>query len=376
MAHVAGAFHVDLLAGGKSLRVDEDGIIDFVYFEHIYGSAQFILHCDKENWGDFDQLLTSPDNPVLVRWGYEEASSREDADWRKVYTAFMRSRYEPTNVEIFLEGMDWGQRLHQAYTSSKAYKNMKISDIVSEIADDAGLDADVAPTKGQYHIMRNNLPAAIFIKKELLPRAVSQSGEANFYFYIKEGSTLVFKPPVLENTAETYVLTLPPEQEQPKNVRMVEVEYRRVTLAPLGSLVTEVRGFDPIKVKPISFKADDNTVKFKKLSRQGPTLPIDPARVYLTTAPYYPKYSQEDVENEAKAIWGANARSLWRVTLDVPPKVAIKPFSVVKLEIDDQNGQPHFTAGKYLVRGVKQLITGNEYRTILYLERRTSERGG
>lgn len=376
MAHVAGAFHVDLLVGGKSLRVDEDGIIDFVYFEHIYGSAQFILHCDKENWGDFDQLMTDPDAPVLVRWGYEEAGERINSDWRHVYTAFLRSRYEPTNVEVYLEGLDLGQRLNESYRPSQVYKNMRVSDIVSNIAKNAGLEADVKATKGRYHICQNNLPDAWFIKNELLPRAVSESGESNYYFFIKGGNTLVFRPPVLEDAADAFVLTLPPEEEQPKNIRLLEVEYRRVTLAPMGSLVTEVRGFDPIKVKPISFKADDNTVQFKKLSRKGPTLPIEPSRVYLTTGPYYPEYNSEDVENEAKAVWGANARSLYRVTLDVPPQVTVKPFTVSKLDIVDQNGQPHFTTGKYLVRGVKQLITGDEYRTILYFERRTSERGG
>jgi len=376
MAHDAGTFHVDLLVGGRSLRVDEDGIIDFVYFEHIYGSAQFILHCDKANWQDFDQVITNPDTDILVRWGFAVGGQRTDSDWRHVDASFLRIRYSPTNAEIFLEGLDLGQQLNESFRDSKSYKDMSISDMVSDIASNVGITAEVESTKGKYHIMQGNLPDAWFIKYVLLPRAVSQGGDPNYYFFIADGNKLVFKPPTLAGSGTSFVLTVAPEEEEPNNIRLLELEYRRVTLGPLGGLSTEVRGFDPIKVKPVSFKADDNTVNFKKLSSKGPSLPQEPARVWLTTAPYFPKYEEEDVENTAKAIWGANARTLYRVTIDVSPQVKLKPFTVSSLDITDQDGRPHFTTGKYLVRGVKQRITGGEFRTIVYLERRTSQRGG
>jgi len=347
----------DVIASGE--------VRTFIYVETTSGCAQYLLLMETGDWQQWDGILKNPEKSFRLRWGYATGEEETWAKYRTVRCDYGTVSYAGAIIQPLLKGFDAGYAL-QERAAPYAYTDKLVSEIVMEIAKRYGLKTDVKATKGKVSLHQCTLPDAYFIQYILKPLAVGSDGRSDYYFFIENGDTLVFRPPEL-TSVETYSFDL-----RVGGPRSLRVWVNRGDLASNFSLSTEVRGFDAYAGESEDWIANDNTVSLSKLSSKYPTAPRKPSRVILSTSP---EEDASEVELEAKAIWGQSSRSLYQVKLRMEPQPLARPATVVTLKVTDPDGKPHYTTGKYLVHKVKQIIRakGSGASTELYLERRGRE---
>lgn len=355
---------------GEDMKIGE-GFRRLWYFESVYGCASYRLLANAPSWGRWDKVITDGGKtPAKLRFGWSTPLERKWSDWKEVLVNHGNFQYRRPTLDVGLNGTCAGFKVSETF-KEKAYRDKTVSDIVEEIAERNGLKADVETTKGKKTYYQCRLPDGRFIKKVLLPKSISSSGRTDFYFWIKDGKTLVFRPPDLSKIAYRFRLSLNAFLPNPQDVDFLSVRFRRAFLADDHSLKTLARGYDPIKKEIVQWEADENTVDYEKLAPKSLQPPDDPSRVVLLNEPHGPKFKRKDVEDVAKSEWSKNLHGLFRVTLRVGPLVKAAPATVVFLDVRDAKDQPHFLGGKYFVYAIAHKIARGRYDTILYLERRT-----
>ena len=374
-----GSARLQILVDGSDMKVEDKDLISFAYYETMEGCARYKLECNTPDWDRWDKYLTNPDSVMQIRFGYKyDTGAQKWSEWKYVDCSRARPVYYINAVSITMEGMCSGYKLNESTAEeTRTYRDKKISEIVEEIAKRNDLKSRVKATKGKFLLHQCHLSDAHFIQGVLLSKAISTDGRVDFYFWIENGKTLVFEPPNIGSSGRKYIMQQDPTKTNPdQHIEYLDVEYRRGFLAPENSGVIEVIGYDPLKKKIYTERIDDNKVQFPKLASRKPTPTKRPSRIFPVTEPGPEKYDKEDVKNSGMSIWGRNSRKLYRVTLEVPPDPTVAVAKVTTLDITDQRGRPHYTTGRYLTYAAYTVMDKGGYRTILFLERRCSEKGG
>ena len=370
---ITGKIH--LLFNGTDMNV-EQGLRSFTYFESVYGCAAWALSTQTDKWKPWDQVIQDgAKNPCKLRWGYLAGNVEHWGEWRKLLMNGGRFHYKSGSLRASVQATDIGIRLREN-CSERVFKDMTISDMVSKIAEGVGLTADVEPTEGKYTLYTCTLDDGAFLRYELLPRAVSsKDGRTDYYLYVKNGDTLVFKPPDFGASDYTFRLAPTPGREGTTAIAALGVDYRRVYLPLDGSLSTMARGFDPLKKVPVFWKADDDSVSYRVLADAKPPAPKKPSTIMPLVEPHPDQFESKNVENRAKSTWSRELHGLFRIALRILPLPEAKVASTVDLEIEDSSGNEHFLGGNYFVYAIRHVIRPKVYNTVLYLERRTTKNG-
>lgn len=347
-----GVVTVEITGVGEGITVTEQQLVELVYEESIVGAARFLLHVEVEDEAPWKPLLTDPELRFQIRLKHEQQDEKSQSPRKTVRRDLARVRSLKDFTEILIDGMDAGWDLYQGFTPDSVYKGQRISEIVTTIAERNGLTADVEPTRGRYNLWQCNYPDAWFIRHVLLPRAYTTS-RADFLFYVRNGTEIVFRPPDL--SVEKAKFTIPPRgDEKQRNVEFHEFDIRDSMLTPLRSLSLLVRAYDPIKREYREFTANDSTVEYKRLASTPPRPTVNPTRALVIPAPFGIEYDRRDVDDMGKAIWSRGMRYRYEVRLSLRGFLAIQPGDVFK--IDAQN----FLGGRYLCSGVQQKLDPEE----------------
>jgi len=361
---------VTLMAGGEDLEV-EKGFHSFTYFESVYGCAAWALSTTTDRWEGWDGVIQDgAKTPCKLRWGYTAGNQDHWGQWRTVLVNGGRFHYRYGSLRASVQATDTGIRLRET-CSERAFVDTTIAEMVRKIAKNANLKPDVEETEGKWTLYTCTLDDGAFLRHELLPRAVSATGRADFYLYVSNGDTLVFKPPELGEAAYTFRLAPTTGQQNPTDVAALRIDYRRLYLPLDGSLSTAARGFDPLKKVPVFWKADDNSVTYTHLASRTLPAPDKPSTVLSVVEPHPDAFRNQDVGNRAKSTWSRELHGLFRVALRVLPLPEAEVASIVSLEVKDSQGRDHFLGGRYFVYAIRHLIRPTSYKTVLYLERRT-----
>ena len=362
---------VEFMFSGQMIPMDM--FRSLTYFESVYGCAAWSMALTAPRWEDWDKIIQDSAKTVCqLRWGYLADNQPHWGAWRKVLVNAGRFDYSMNTLKVNVQSTDMGIRLREK-CYERVFKEKTISDMVKKIATDAGLTPDVESTEGKYTLYSCTYDDGAFLKHELLPRAVSSSGRNDFYMYVKNGDTLVFRPPELGRGNYTFRLAPTAGNEGTTPISALRVEYRRLYLPLDGSMSTLVRGFDPLKKVPVFWTANDNTVTYKPLASNKPDAPNKPSSVVYLPEPHGPDFENKHVENRAKSSWSRELHGTFRVALRVLPIPDAEVGSTVDLEVENYQGKNHFLGGNYFVYAIRHLIRANgTYYTVLYLERRTS----
>jgi len=358
-----------LMIDGTDMMINEETSY-FKYHESMLGAGAFqmrILSPGREGWQKWDELLTTGQSPKLkLRW--------MDGEWKSVIADDLIYTYLPDGIDVLVRGVGagvvLGERCHQ-----NRFHDMLISEMVSEIAEQNGFEHDVAETKRKFSKYQCTMSDGEFVKDDLLIDAVSNGGFGDYRFYIKDGVTLVFKPPELSSNNNLVDLTVLGDIGSDNNIQQLSIHYRRGLSSYEGHSAFLMRGFDLTKKKGAEFLANDSTVKFKKLASRAPSPPDVPGQIGISSELEFGEATPGVLEISATGRWSRSARSLYRTSVELAPLPLAELGQTVNLTVRQLDGTSHPTSGKWLVFEIEnsRIIDKKDQSsfTKLGLERRT-----
>jgi len=356
----------ELKVNGTDLKMEESRLLTALYYQSIRGMAQFWVEASDISWSYYDALY-EPDAKLEMRIGLTRGRNTSWSPVQKLSVGNVQAAYHAAGVIVTISGMDRGEKLFRTCSRKVWAKDggKKISEIVEELAGESDLDTQVEATKDKFELTQGVLPDGHFIQKVLMPLAYNESRQ-DYLCYMKNGGTLVFEPPDVSSSQTT--LKFPGTAEDYAPLEPPAVHYRPINLPPNGSWSTEQRAVDPLKKEANFFTADDGTADLPKYATTLPEAPEVPARIS------YSVYSEKTLlENVTKALWGNRSRELWIVDAktELSPKLEIG--KAVRFEMENQDGESHFSSGKYMLAGLLHWIDiqAQNSMTRLWLARRS-----
>jgi len=337
--------------------------------ESVYGGTKVEMWCRFSHPGIWDTVLKDETTQARLRWGLDIGGKENWAEWRTLMFPKSLLKIGQGFTRLHARGTDLGWRLAES-CRGKAYRNKRVSTIVEEIAEHHGLETDVKQTEGTFTLYQCSMSDADFLLLELLPRAVSVDGRTDFFFFIKRGKVLVFKPlDISEVKAElVFGVGTDVDREFPNFV----IQDRRSDMSGVGAVSTEFRRFHPLTKQFLKREASDSTISYEKLAMHTMPVPGSPTKVCLLSEPGPNVTHTKYFDNMAKARWGRFMRSRYVLKVTTTPRLDVEPGDVVSLDTKDDKGKDLAASGKYFVSEVRQTMIGSAMESNLTLQRRTS----
>jgi hypothetical protein len=371
---VIGIPNIEVQWNGQDIVIMQ-GLIVFDYFESLYGEAAYRLATRTWETALWDKIIKDhAKTPLKMRWGLTAVSGIEWSPWKEVLANMGDFTFYREVIDVDLQGTGAGFPLKET-VNTRVFRDMKVSDMVSQIAGEHDLDADVEETKGEMTLYQCTESDAAFLRNQCACQAVSASGgRTDYYIYVKDGKTLVFKPLLWEPSGLKFTFALYGDTgDDAARIDEIKVKYRRALMGiQEKALRTEFRGYDPLNKEMISFTADDGSVPFQKLAPQSLDPPEKPSDIEITPEPEPPEHLRREMVDSAKATWGSNIHGLFRTNLQMTLLAESPIGKLVNLEVRDAENKQRFMSGNWLVYAVRnQIIPGKRPTTTLFLERRT-----
>jgi len=365
-----GAFIFEMQVDGKLVPIQQE-TLTLLYSESVYGLAVYELSCLSSEFATWDKIVTQNDRiNIRLRWGLEKTSGRVWSNWRSIVAENIKLTYLLSGVKVEASGTCGGMKVMDI-CHKNVFCRRTISSMVREIARQNGMKVDVVDTKDQYDFYQCTMKDGHFLYK-LVPHAVDQTGVGGYRFFVRNGDTLVFRPPGLASAKLLGVFTNDPRQEGPGVVVVDQftAEIRRVFQADEDHGSVEVRGFNPLRKQSAVFNAREDTVQYERLARNS-YLPLPTtSSIRLSVQPDLGQSSPGNVREEATSRWSRNAQSLFRLYLRVPPIIDAEVGQVMKMISLDDRGRPHWTSGTWGIYEVVQEVRPNGTTSFLGMERR------
>lgn len=243
----------------------------------------------------------------------------------------------------------------------------RISDVVRFLAEEMGLGHDIEPTAGKLGPIQQRAETnSSFIERVLLPRASTGfGGRKNYTFHIT-GATLTFKPPDFKVRRRFFygrdllgtMLSFKPRID--KNL-IWNGTYSNQTVV----------GFDPLSKKGLTSEVDINFEKKrdKKRVQIAPGTFIAPRAPKSTAGRLYVTPYDDKALLEQFARYKSDLVS-WKVfeadaTIIGDPSIEVN--DMVDVILLTNQGDVHYTSGKYLVIDVVHKIRRGSFTTDLKL---------
>lgn len=341
-----GVVVVEVLEAGEGIAVTESQINGLLYEEDIWGSARYALKLVTQSDAPWKDFLQNPELRFKIRFKHYADGQQSISAAKTLRKDYAKLTELGDNTEILLEGSDAGFDLVLGWKDSQVYKGT-VSQMVGQIAERHKLKTDLVATTGTHYLLQCTYPDGWFIRNILLPLAYNDS-RSDYLFYIRNGDTVVFRPPDLDKEVAKFVIPPRGEVDGIVNVEFHEFDIRDSSLTPSRSQVVQVRGFDRLTKRYIEFRAQDNTVNPQTLASTAPDPTVDPTRAVFCTAPFHPTYDERDVKRFGSALWSQHMRTRYSVSLNVRGFLAIVAGDMFKVDVQ------HWLGGRYLCSGVRQ----------------------
>lgn len=348
---------IEYSLGGSRYSTERDEIAQLDYVSSILSRSN--MH--RATIPGFSEVLDSK-GKITFKFGWTGGNlSAAHQAWLYGSDYFFDS---PDVPDAIITGSDYSLNINRG-EKNRGFTKKKISDIVRQIASDNGLEAVVEDTVGVYTVRQIWLSDVAFIKKVLLPKAVSAKNKrADYDVYIDYKGRLHFHTPDYQNQIyKKYVIGT-------VDVREFRLTFHGEISNALGGLETRMHGYDPFEKEVLKFVANDASTKEKELLGEKTTM-LDLPRG-ATTGRYYHEVDEtkQEVENSARARWYRAHRIRYTGVLKILGDPNLEAGEVVSVIVPLPNGEYHHSSGRYLVQVAHHMVTrGKGYFTTLYLAR-------
>ncbi len=306
----------------------------------------------------FELVLRDPDRKVLSEAGVEigakvkistaapGADSTEALFYGEVTS--IEAEYDVLGARAVVRGYDLLHRL-AAGRKTKTFENVTYADVAKEIADAAGLDAEVDGSGGTIdHVIQPNVSDLDFLYQ--LARRVG------FDLGVDE-ETLVFKKPAASSAA--------PDAGEPDTAKATQLvwshnllEFRARMSAVAQVTEVKVRGWDPDAKEAVIGQADAETESAEiSMSPSELAEAVGGETLVVVDRPVDDQGSADDL---AKAIAEQVASAAYEATAVAVGSPALKAGTAVSIsEVDAA------LAGKWVITTARHEFGGGPYRTHL-----------
>lgn len=241
---------------------------------------------------------------------------------------------EGAPASLVVRGMDRLHRLKRG-TAVRFWEDIKDSDIVSEIAGEVGLSADVDSTSVTHkYVLQNNVSNAEFIKA---------LARRNGYLVTMDDQKLGFKKPASGGS----------EIELGYEIELIDCRMRLNALAQVSEVI--VRGWDMFQKKEITGKAKTGDVtkgSGKNLGADLAKKAFGDATAYVTN---FPVADQGQANELAKSLISARAGQFLQGSGRCVGTPTLVPGSTVNLKLLGDY------SGKYTVHAARHIIGPKGY---------------
>lgn len=255
-------------------------------------------------------------------------------------------------------------------------RKKRISDIVQEIANKNGWEAEIEPTRGTFDqpLAQRDLSDIAFIKNVLMNKAVNGSGVGGYRLNF-EGNKLYFHTPGFGKTKvyKTYVVNRDPNGE----VISFSPRDQVGEMALLGARNLKIISFDPREKETLSYKIDHETSP-EALKRQGGKVSAINDGDYVSLPNrviHSADTTQDELERHGIVRWCDVAVNNYEASATLMGDPFIPVFSNLEFIVVTTQGQVHYLSGNYQVKEVTDDIENGEFTSSVEMFRTSSSQG-
>lgn len=369
-------------------------LVSFLYEESLDGCAKWAMNLvDKvsDRFNDFLALDGGTGFTFRFRFGVDGINPQNPVNfpitpylkkltnWKTLELLQGRKRTWGDLTVFNFKGLCHGNALNRCHPIDRNWERARVSDIVTELAEDAGLDADVEETVGQYTISNGKCSSGSFIKNYLLPLAYSRSGRKDWRFWVRDGDTVVFRP---SNSTESPRLKFSDwVQDDPNIIIMAGPEAIKTVAQQVwdGSGRMRVNGHDPMSNRYQWHETYESNADFNYLARGRPFdrewgTATQSFSHFAENRNLWGKTTTEQLKHEAESRWARNARGLYKMVSEVPFSVGLTPGDKVRVVCQEWD-DPDSSSGIWQLNKVRNICTQGELKAYVVLEKRWEGNG-
>lgn len=320
-----------------------------------------------------DLILRGKDD-VTIQFGWRGPSSALPASTPKVARVLTyKTRLELNASKVVVYGSDPSTLINED-VKCRAFSNMKISDMVTQIANENGFIPFVDATdNGNLTFRQIWLSDMQFIKYILLPRARADTGRAEYEFYIRDGKELHFRNAAYAaNISKKYVYG-----NAVGDVIDFISGYHGPAAAHLGGGKMTATGYDISNKKLLSVNVSAGDTPEKEVL--GAKTPQSFAQIGRYFA--LPFRTQDEVQDWASHRYYTASKLNNSAVLKLVGDPEVHAGDIIDFEYYKPfTGEPHQSSGRYKVmKAIHEISYGTDsdagYTTTLLLVRRDTKKG-
>ena len=364
-----GAIEIKLLS--EQVDANQHTFLSAEIFESVYGAAVYDVKFNSKQADFWNRIaIDSGKTPVTMRWArYKDNNEPVWSDWR---TLKLKKLTIDAQAQCFNVGLIMTDSMFELknIASRKIFKEKSATEIIKELAQDAGLAVEISDLTDQKFSLRQcAMKNYDFIKDTVLPRARKQE----VLFFTKNGNVIVIKSRKKETPALNFLY-----KGKGDDKSIIIGSFTSVMLIDESNFGTQVVSFDSLKsqASPFikEFFAKDDSILHKDAFASNPPPPLSFKK--------YPAQIQNIVvETLGMKIDDAlKARVDWHYPLTmhrmvIPtyllPEAEVGSTANIAAELATQGTPDIYCSGTHFVYAVyHRLIPQGDVGTIVFLERR------
>lgn len=254
--------------------------------------------------------------------------------------------------------------------------NLKISDIVLNIANRNGWEADVEPTKGIFSqpLVQSNVSDFYFIKNVLAPRAVNMANVGGYRVSF-EDNKLTFRSMQTRDTNiyKTYKVYRGMDGE----VISFSTSENVADEAQLGGRRVTIKSFDPLNKKMIKSETSyqDTNTSLDRDGRKVSTIELDRDRGKPLRVISKPFQKKSELDSYARVKYAQFSQFNYNAEAELLGDPFIPVMGNLQFAVITSTGLLHYLSGVYKVEEVVDTISNGSFTSAVTMYRRGSISG-
>jgi len=228
---------------------------------HVRGFRLCTSYCIVELEHPDQEILFEKMNYSKFKIRYGHGDDYSDSYEMKVLGSVNQVSF--TDVSVKLVGVEPGFIALSSSPKATCYSNRAVSEVVSQVANNAGLASSIMGSKGTAEYIQPNLTDLQFIVNYLQPIAVGSGDEVPYFFTVDAG-TIVFKSPILVGQPQHEYVVAP---NIITSVKRFTIRNQGGVIDFLGGATHKGYGYDHITKGPIFYSDTMEGVSSSTTSR-------------------------------------------------------------------------------------------------------------
>lgn len=349
-------------------------ITGFIYQEtaSAHHASHLLTFTDPRVDAKEDVILRGKDD-VTLQFGWRGQAAALPVTTPKASRILSyKTKLELNASKIKVYGSDRSTLINED-VKCRAFSNMRISEMVEQIASENGFSPFVDKTDQVLTLRQIWLSDIQFIKFILLPRARAETGRAEYEFYIRDGTELHFRnADYAANIRKKYVYG-----NSTGSVLDFNCDFNGPAAAHLGGGKLTATGFDISNKKLISVNVSaENTPEKEVLGAKTPQSQASIGRMFAL-----PFRTQGEVQDWASHRYYTASKLNNSAVLKLIGDPEVRAGDIIDFEYYKPfTGEPHQASGRYKVQKLLHEMSfgkdsGSGFTTTLLLVRRDMKKG-